>query len=263
MSKWQLIIDVAKCEDCNNCILACKDEHVDNEFPGYSAPQPLHGQYWMNIDARERGQYPRIDVAYLPQPCMHCANPPCVKAAQDGAMSIRADGLVMLDPNKAKGQKQLVEACPYGAVFWNQELDLPQKCTMCAHLLDNGWSTTRCVQACPTGALQLIKRQDAEMQAQAEKQGLQTLRPKLNSKPRVYYQNLHRYEKCFISGSVAGLVNGVTECLTGAKVELKAPDGTIMYKVESDFFGDFKLDGLDPHSGPYSLSISMPGYAAP
>jgi Fe-S-cluster-containing dehydrogenase component len=25
MKKWRMIIDVARCEDCNNCTLACKD----------------------------------------------------------------------------------------------------------------------------------------------------------------------------------------------------------------------------------------------
>jgi Fe-S-cluster-containing dehydrogenase component len=77
MKKWNLIIDIEKCEDCNNCFLACKDEHVDNDWPGYAVSQPLHGQRWMNIMRRERGQYPIIDVAYLPVPCMHCDKAPC------------------------------------------------------------------------------------------------------------------------------------------------------------------------------------------
>ena len=37
MKKWNLIIDVALCEGCHNCSLAAKDEHVGNDFPGYSA----------------------------------------------------------------------------------------------------------------------------------------------------------------------------------------------------------------------------------
>ena len=27
---------------------------------------------------------------------------------------------------KAKGQKQLVDACPYGHIWWNEELQIPQ-----------------------------------------------------------------------------------------------------------------------------------------
>ena len=43
MKKWNLIVDVAKCTNCNLCTLANQDEHVDNEFEGYSAPMPKHG----------------------------------------------------------------------------------------------------------------------------------------------------------------------------------------------------------------------------
>ncbi len=102
-NNWQLIIDVEKCEDCNNCFLACKDEHVDNEWPGYSLPQPLHGHRWMNIMRKERGQFPMIDVAYLPIPCMHCDRAPCIEAAKGGAVYKRDDGIVIIDPEKARG----------------------------------------------------------------------------------------------------------------------------------------------------------------
>ena len=48
MKKWNLVIDVAKCTNCNNCFLADKDEYVGNDFPGYAAPQPRHGHRWRN-----------------------------------------------------------------------------------------------------------------------------------------------------------------------------------------------------------------------
>ena len=160
MTKWNLIIDVEKCEDCNNCFLACKDEHVDNEWPGYTGSQPLHGHRWINILRKERGQYPLIDVAYLPVPCMHCDNAPCIKAAKEGALYKREDGIVLIDPDKAKGRKDILKACPYEAIWWNDEKNVPQKCTLCAHLLDEGWTEPRCVQACPTGALEIVREVD-------------------------------------------------------------------------------------------------------
>ena len=153
MKGWYLVIDVEKCEDCKNCFLSCKDEFVDNDWPCYSAPMPDHGQSWIVTEGKERGQYPFVDVAYLPSLCMHCDNPPCINAAANGACYKRSDGIVLIDPLKAKGQEELVKACPYGAIRWNEALKLPQKCTFCAHLLDSGWEQTRCVQSCPTGAL--------------------------------------------------------------------------------------------------------------
>ena len=62
MKKWHLVIDVAKCENCNNCLMACKDEHCGNDWSGYTLSQPLHGHRWMNILRRERGEFPVIDV---------------------------------------------------------------------------------------------------------------------------------------------------------------------------------------------------------
>ncbi len=97
-TKWGLIIDVARCHDCNNCFLACKDEFVGNNWLPYSKSQPDTGHRWMNIHRKEHGEYPLVEVAYLPQPCQHCKNPPCLKAAQNGAVFIREDGIVMIDP---------------------------------------------------------------------------------------------------------------------------------------------------------------------
>ena len=73
MKQWYKVIDVARCHDCNNCFMADKDEFVDNDWPGYTAAQPRHGHRWVDILRRERGQYARNDVAYLPMPCQHCA----------------------------------------------------------------------------------------------------------------------------------------------------------------------------------------------
>jgi Fe-S-cluster-containing dehydrogenase component len=220
MKKWNLIIDVAKCEDCNNCFLSCKDEFGDNDFPGYSAAQPKHGHRWMNIMRKERGMCPAIDVAYLPTPCMHCDNALCIKQAKEGAVYKRDDGIVIIDPEKSKGQKEIVDACPYGVIWWNEERNIPQKCTLCAHLLDAGWKEPRCVQACPTGALRVIRAEDAEMQKIVDSENLECLHPEFNTKPRVYYKNLYRYLKCFIGGSVAFEKEGITDCAEGARVAL-------------------------------------------
>lgn len=126
MEKWNLIIDVAKCEDCNNCFLACKDEYFENDYPSYSLAQPRHGHKWINIMRKERGQCPMVDVAYLPIPCMHCDNAPCVKKAKAGGVYKRDDGIVIIDPLKAKGQKDILDACPYRVIWWNEEEKVPQ-----------------------------------------------------------------------------------------------------------------------------------------
>ena len=260
MKKWHLIIDVARCENCQNCFLACKDEHVGNDWPGYSAPQPDRGQGWITIQGKERGQYPLIDVAYLPVPCMHCDDAPCIKAAKDGAIYKRPDGIAVIDPVKAKGQKNLLKACPYGAITWNEALRIPQKCTLCAHLLDGGWSKPRCVQSCPTGALSVRHAEDAEMKKIIQAERLGVYQPQLKTNPRVYYKNLYRFTRCFIGGSVAVRLHGREECTEGAHVTLVNDANERMGEYTTDTYGDFKFDNLEEHSGRYTLQIAHKGY---
>ncbi len=259
MPRWHLIIDLEKCENCNNCFLACKDEHVDNNWPGYCDAQPRHGHRWMNIFRKERGQYPLIDVTYRPTPCMHCDNPPCMQAAGSGEIQKRSDGIVLIDPQKAKGNKSLVQACPYGAIWWNDEKKVPQKCTLCAHLLDDGWNQPRCAQVCPTGALQFVNAEDKVLHSQLESGNLEVLHPEYKTKPRVYYKNLHRFHKCFITGSIAFEDNGQVECAAGARAAL-FNDQVDAREVTADAFGDFKFDGLEPQSGTYRIEISYQSY---
>ena len=161
----------------------------------------------------------RIRVYYYPHLCNHCGDAPCIKAAKDGAIYKRADGIVIVDPEKAAGQKQLVEACPYGAIFWNEEAQLPQKCTFCAHLLDEGWQMPRCVQTCPTDCLIFGDLDDPESRIAkfvAERQPA-PLYPEHQTQPSVLYAGL---PQPVVSGTVVRGDN--EEAGEGASVELVA-----------------------------------------
>ena len=105
MTTYSILIDVKKCSGCYNCFLACRDEYFGNEYPGYSAAQPLNGQFWMQIQELERGEYPKPKLDYIPKPCLHCQDAPCMGAATGGAVYRRKDGIVMIDPEKAKDPK--------------------------------------------------------------------------------------------------------------------------------------------------------------
>ncbi len=210
--KWNMIVDVERCDNCRICFLANKDEHIGNDFPGYSAPQPAQGHNWIEIERNERGTYPIVDANFMPVMCNHCDDAPCIKAAKDGAITKRADGIVIIDPEKSKGQKAIVDACPYGAVYWNEENQIPQAWIFDAHLLDEGWTKPRVEQSCPTDAFKALKIEDGEMQRLKEQEGLEVLHPEYESKPRIYYKNLHLMNSCFVGGSVIADVDGVEEC---------------------------------------------------
>jgi len=240
-----LVIDVSLCHDCNNCFIACKDEYVENDWLPYSKAQPRHGPRWMNIERKERGQFPRIDCAFLPMPCQHCNDAACVKA-NPGCVSRRDDGIVLIDPVKAKGNSDVAGSCPYGAIYWNEEEDIPQKCTMCAHLLDNGWDMPRCAHSCPTGAIQFYTVEKEEMDKIIAEEKLEQYRADLGTGPNVYYKNLYRFTKCFITGGLlkeGDCAEGVTVTLGGAAAAVQA----------TNYFGEFKFDGLTP--GAYTIAV--------
>lgn len=43
-----------------------------------------------------------------------------------GAIRTRADDIVITDPDKARGRQDIVKACPYKAIVWNEEPQLPR-----------------------------------------------------------------------------------------------------------------------------------------
>ncbi len=253
MKKWHMIIDIARCHDCNDCFLADKDEFVDNEFPPTAAAQPWHGHRWMNIERQERGQFPIVQVSYLPLPCMHCDEAPCLTA--DGAVYKREDGLVIIDPGKAAGRKDIIGSCPYGVIYWNEEKQLAQKCTGCAHLIDAGWKDTRCTQVCPTGAMELALADDDEMAARVTAEGLEAFRADLATRPRVYYKNLHRWTCAFVAGTVAD--KETDECAEGVTATVSR-DGQTVGEAVTNNFGEFVIDKLQP-GGEYTVTITAEG----
>jgi Fe-S-cluster-containing dehydrogenase component len=255
MSTFSILIDIKKCTGCYNCFLACRDEYCGNDYPGYSAAQPMEGQSWMQIQEVERGQYPKPKVDYVPKPCMHCVDAPCMGAAEPGAVYRRRDGVVLIDPQKAKGKKEIVTACPYRVIFWNEALQLPQKCTLCAHRLDEGGQLPRCVESCPTGALVFGDLDDptSEIAALSAKQAAETLQPEFATSPRVKYLGL---PKRFIAGEVV-FADKSEECAQGVRVTLDG--GGVQLATETDLFGDFEFDGLAKNVS-YKLLVSAPGY---
>jgi Fe-S-cluster-containing dehydrogenase component len=256
--KWNLIIDVALCENCSNCVLAAKDELVGNDFPGYSAPHAAHGPGVIRIERHVRGAAPMVDVAHVPHLCNHCDDAPCVKAGR-GAVKKRDDGIVIVDPVTAKGRRDLVASCPYGAMVWNEELQLAQTWFFDAHLLDADATAPRCVGVCPTQAISAIKCDEAAMAARATAEGLRPLRPELGTKPRVHYRNLHRADHCFVGGSVVAQIGGRIECIADARAVLHV-GGRAMADTRSDAFGDFRFDALVPGSGSHRLVVEHPAH---
>jgi len=245
-----LIIDITKCTGCYNCSVACKDEFVENDWLPYSKAQPDRGHDWMKVTYHERGQYPKVRASSIPVLCMHCDDAPCMKAATGNAVYKRPDGIVIIDPVKSVGQKQLVASCPYGVIYWNQELNIPQKCTLCVHRLEEG-KGLKCALECPVDAITYGEYED--LKKTIDEGGAVLMNPEFGAKPRVYYIGM---PKTFITGA---LVDSKGECLAGADVTAKdTAAAKIVASTKSDAFGDFWLDGLDAKK-TYEVAISAAG----
>ena len=170
MAKKVFVIDIARCNGCHNCQIVCKDEHVGNDWSPIAKPQPDIGQFWLDLTERVRGTVPKVKVAYRPHLCMHCDDAPCIAACPvEGALYQREDGLVIIDTAQVHRLPALRGRLPVrGVIFFNEDLNLAQKCTGCAHLLDDGWAEPRCADACPTKALRIMDEDEAQ---RAHRQG--------------------------------------------------------------------------------------------
>lgn len=241
------VIDVAKCSGCYNCQLACKDEHAGNDWTPYAKPQPDIGQFWMKLTDHPCGTIPKVKVHYIAEMCNHCENPACLKACKAEAIYKREDGFVIIDPTKCKGCGACKAACPYDAIYFNEELKIAQKCTGCAHLLDNGYKLPRCVEACPTDAMQFGEEEDMQDLII----GATVRKPETGLGPKVFYRNIPGQ---FIAGTVYD--PETKEVVIGARV--RATNGGKTVEVVTDEYGDFWFKDLA--KGLYDVVIQAKGY---
>jgi tetrathionate reductase subunit B len=198
-----------------------------------------------------QGTVPKVRVRYMHDMCQHCDEAPCIAACQSKAIYKREDGIVIIDPEKCTGKRQCIDACPYKVIYFNTDLNISQKCTFCAHLLDQGWTEPRCVDACPTGALIFGEEEDLKDLIA----GAEVLMPETGAKPRVYYMSLPN--KYFIAGAVYD--PDADEVLQSATVTLTDLQTKQTATLRTDLFGDFWFERQEP--GTYALKIEKEGYA--
>ena len=108
MARYAMVIDLERCTGCRACVEACK---VENNTPT--------ANLWMYVFRFEEGEYPNTHVWFMPRPCMHCDNAPCVKVCPVGARYKRLDGLTATDWERCIGCRYCEVACPYGVNYFN------------------------------------------------------------------------------------------------------------------------------------------------
>lgn len=262
-----IAVDSRMCMACYCCYTACKDEHCGYDT-ALSKAQPMMGQFWIDVREWERGNNSRrIKTATVPTPCSHCQDPACMKAGAPGAVYKRPDGIVIIDPEKAKGQKAIADACPIGAVYWNEELQLPQKCTMCAELLDDPnylsylgdekLKMPRCVEACPNQALIFGDLDDpnSAINKKIAENRVTQLEALKGQETNVIHLNI---PTVFLAGTVY-YPKEDEEVAIGAKVKLTCRETGATVETETNYFGDWEVEWLDKGKN-YDIVIEMKGY---
>jgi Fe-S-cluster-containing dehydrogenase component len=215
----------------------------------YAKPQPDAGQFWVKMRETTRGSVPKVRVSYFPQMCMHCEDAACMKVCEPQAITRREDGMVLINPDKCTGCKLCPDSCPHEAIYFNEDMNLAQKCTGCAHLLDDGWDMPRCVDSCASGALKFGEEEDLkDLIAKAKPED----QPH-GCKGRVVYLNA---PKTFVAGTLYDPVE--KEVIIGATCTLTDKERQKTYNVETDGFGDFWFEGL-PDGGTYALRLEKDG----
>ena len=252
------LVDITRCNGCYSCQLACKDEHVGNDWSPIAKPQPNTGHFWWKITETIQGQVPKVRVHYMHEMCQHCDNCKLIEKYPN-AVYKSEEGMVIIDPVKAYGMLEMIGECPYHAVYWNDTLQLPQKCTGCLHLLrDEEWNEMeeglpRCIQACPTECINYVDEDDPAVQEKL-KDGFEKYHPEYGTNPNVYYKGL--LNKFFVAGDVFDPEKD--EVIEGAKVTLIDADGKEVRTLETDWIGDFWFERCEP--GVYSVKIEADGY---
>ncbi len=179
--KYGMLIDVSKCNGCNECVNACikennlgifQDKRIDN--------------YWLRIGKMEGYNIPLL--------CNHCEDAPCVRVCPVKASFVRDDGIVLVDAHRCIGCRYCMIACPYKArafVFKENKFtnkNLPRRmvgvagmCTFCVHRVDKGLPP-KCMEVCPNKVFTFGDLNNLNIK------NAQVIRPDLRLKPKVYYK---------------------------------------------------------------------------
>jgi len=201
--RYGMTIDLKRCIGCHTCAVGCK---LENNVPMGMAWNRILTKGGPHMDTPQ-GEYPYVEMEYVPLACQHCENAPCVKVCPVGASFKTEDGRILIDYDRCIGCRYCMTACPYNArVFnWQKAVRIPEhdtgsaetpkrsvgvveKCSFCEQRLAKG-EEPFCVTVCPARARKFGDLDDPESEVSKlirTRDAEQLLEDK-GTRPNVYY----------------------------------------------------------------------------
>lgn len=218
--RFAMVIDLRKCIGCESCTVACK---MENNEPTSLGADNSRRIAWQEVLKKKKGDLPYVEYEFLPRPCMHCENPPCVKVCPVAATYQNEDGLVLQRYERCIGCRYCAVACPYGVRYFNwsnprfsqqrqnninplvpiRYKGIIEKCTFCSHRielakekadkenreLEDGEVVPACVEACCNKARFFgdLNDPESEVSRLARSKASFKLSEELGTNPKVIY----------------------------------------------------------------------------
>lgn len=222
--KWGMAIDLDRCGRCKACAVACRLEN-NVALAGPEQDALDRAIYWMDMIPVGDQEFAGLRGPFIPAPCNHCENPPCVKVCPVGATFVNEEGIVGQIWARCIGCRYCTTACPYTRRYfnwlvpswpetWKNQLNpdvatrpkgVVEKCTFCHHRVHKARLNARlnhqpltdddvrrlpaCAQSCPTEAIAFgdLNDPDSTVSRAARSQRAIRLQEELGTRPKVIY----------------------------------------------------------------------------
>lgn len=139
-------VSLDRCTGCKACVSAC---HSLNGLDDHEA--------WRDTGTLLGGEDAPGWQQTVTTACHHCVDPACLNGCPVGAYEKDKDtGIVRHLDDQCIGCSYCILKCPYDVPKFSKKRGVVRKCDMCHQRLAEG-EAPACVQACPTGAIRIVK----------------------------------------------------------------------------------------------------------